>query len=343
MKQNYNRSELESSVQVFKNTVPMMRNHGIPLTPENYAIWYTYNQGTVTPLNQAIKNNLANGIEFSKQINKSLHQEYIESPLQDNDKLEGYQQETKNLIEALLQEIALLSGGSDTYLSSMETCEKQLSNNPDVSQLTQILGNVVIQTKQMNEKNRGLIEKLQSMEGEVESLRNGVEILTLEATTDELTGLVNRRGFEKKIKKIQQVYKETKQPYSLLLLDIDHFKKFNDSYGHAIGDKVLAYVGDTIKSQIEEVDIAARFGGEEFVVVLANTGSADAVGIANKIRVAISNRNLRSKMVNESLGNITVSIGVATLALDEEINALIDRADIAMYRAKTNGRNQVCG
>ena len=319
MKQNYSQSELANSVQVFKDTVPMMQSHGIPLTPENYAIWYTYRKGTVTPLNQAIKNNLEKGVEFSRQINKALHREYIEPTLKDSDKLEGYQQDTKNLIEALLIELGTLSGGSDDYLNSLEVCEKQLTENLDVGQLTQILGNVVEQTRHMSVKNRGLVEKLQTMEDEVKSLKKGVEVLTLEAMTDRLTGLANRRGFEKRVEILQAQYQETGQAFSLLLFDIDQFKKFNDTYGHAIGDKVLSYVGNTISSQIEADDIAARLGGEEFLVALANTESKSAVEKADRIRLAISNRKLRSHKVNEDLGNVSVSVGVATLALDEDI------------------------
>jgi len=340
-KANYSQAELVHSVSVFKDTVPLMRSNGIPLTPENYALWYTYSNGGIEELNQAINQNLESGIEFSKKLNRELYDKYIES--QDSEALDGYQTATKELIEKLLLELKVVAGGSDEYVSSMEDCEKQLRDNPDVSQLNQIVGQVIEKTKNINIANRGLAESLKTMEEEVSILKSGVASLTEQANTDQLTKINNRRGFELKYELLQQDFDENRNEFSLLLIDIDHFKKFNDTHGHAIGDKVLSYVASTLKSGVTDDDVAARFGGEEFVIALKNSNQEKALEIADELRVTIANKRLRSNQAKGSLGNVTVSIGVATIRIEEDLDSLIDRADKAMYQAKDKGRNQVCG
>lgn len=340
-KANYSQAELVHSVSVFKDTVPLMRSNGIPLTPENYALWYTYSNGSLDGLNQAINKNLERGIEFSKRLNQELYDTYIES--NDTQALDGYQAATKELIEKLLLELKEVTGGSDDYVTSMEICEKQLQENPDVSQLNDIVGQVIEKTKNINETNRDLAESLKQMEGEINILKSGVVSLTEQANTDQLTKIANRRGFERKYELLEQDFAENGKEFSLLLIDIDHFKKFNDTHGHTIGDKVLSYVASTLNSCLDMEDFVARFGGEEFVIALKNANQEKALKTADKLRVTVSNKKLRSNQAKGCLGNVTISIGVATIKSGEDLDSLLDRADKAMYQAKDNGRNQICG
>ncbi|MGB0496233.1 MAG: GGDEF domain-containing protein [Kangiellaceae bacterium] len=339
MSQNYNANELIHSVTVFKDTVPLMRSNGIPLTPENYSLWYTYSNRSIQGLNKAIDENLKKGVEFTKRINASLYKRFIEP--QEGDQISGFQTATKELIEKLLSELKHVSGDSEDFVTSMENCEKQLLDSPDVNQLTEIVGQVIEKTRTINDKNRGLVESIKSMEKEVDSLRSGVASLTEQAQTDQLTKLANRRGFDERYKVLEQNYEEHEQEFSLLLIDIDHFKQFNDTHGHAIGDKVLCYVGSSLKAGISDEDTAARFGGEEFVIALANTDQEKALLIAEELRLKISKKQLRSNQTSQSLGSVTVSIGVSTIRPTEDKESLIERADIAMYKAKQAGRNQV--
>jgi len=341
MKACYNQSELSHSVNVFKDTIPLMRNNGIPLTPENYALWYTYSVRKVQGLNQAIEKNLKAGIEFSKQINQALYDQYIHP--NDSRTLGGFQQATKELIEKLLSELKEVSGDSNDFVCSMEECEKQLMNNPDVGQLTQIVSEVIKKTKNITATNQGLVENLKDMESEVSTLKSGVDSLTELAYTDPLTKIANRRSFEKYFDSLQRNYEQSGEEFSLLLIDIDHFKQFNDTYGHAIGDRVLTYVAGCLSAGISSDDIAARFGGEEFVVALKGIEQPKSIEIADNLRIEISKKNLRSNQAKETLGNITVSIGVATIEQQDNIESLLERADNAMYQAKADGRNRVCG
>ena len=131
------------------------------------------------------------------------------------------------------------------------------------------------------------------------------------------------------------------EPLSLLMFDIDHFKSFNDSYGHLTGDQVLRLVGMSLKQTIKGQDITARYGGEEFAVVLPNTALRQALTVADHIRRAVMAKELKKKSTGEILGRVTISVGVSMLKPGDDTDSLIERADACLYAAKRNGRNRV--
>jgi diguanylate cyclase (GGDEF)-like protein len=159
------------------------------------------------------------------------------------------------------------------------------------------------------------------------------------ATTDGLTGLSNRRSFTAQLQARHREAERYKKPLSLLLLDIDHFKKVNDTYGHPAGDAVLRGVALAARTQARETDLCARYGGEEMAFILPETDARGAMVIAERVRAAVA----AAQHPTES-GNIrvTVSVGVATSPADgDSPEALLEAADKALYRAKQAGRNRV--
>jgi diguanylate cyclase len=130
-------------------------------------------------------------------------------------------------------------------------------------------------------------------------------------------------------------------PLSLLIADIDHFKKFNDTFGHQVGDKVLRTVGRSLKDGVKGRDTAARYGGEEFAVILPQTPMSGALAVAEQIRGGLAGRKLVDKRSGDDYGRVTLSIGAAEYRSGESAADLIGRADAALYRAKENGRNRV--
>ncbi|MEC7524639.1 MAG: diguanylate cyclase [Myxococcota bacterium] len=159
------------------------------------------------------------------------------------------------------------------------------------------------------------------------------------ATVDALTGLFNRRAFVDAARRELARAQRHRDPLSVLLFDIDHFKSINDGQGHAMGDRVLKSVGDLLSSLARESDVCARWGGEEFVILLTSTDLPGGAQAAERVRAAIE-----AMRVDNDRGEripVTASFGVATLEPNEEMDALVDRADRAMYLAKTSGRNRV--
>ncbi|MFP4208814.1 MAG: diguanylate cyclase [Wenzhouxiangella sp.] len=159
--------------------------------------------------------------------------------------------------------------------------------------------------------------------------------LTEQASRDALTGLLNRRAGEQALIRAQQAASADDQPFAVLMADIDHFKRINDSYGHASGDRVLQSVAGVLKDQIRDSDHAIRWGGEEFLIVLANASGQVALATAERIRTTVA------ASCDAEAGSVTLSLGCGQWQPEESIEALVRRVDMALYTAKNAGRNRV--
>ncbi|MFE6168653.1 sensor domain-containing diguanylate cyclase [Viridibacillus arvi] len=187
------------------------------------------------------------------------------------------------------------------------------------------------------EKNRALA-KLEQIYLEIE--KKQIELMEINSglvkisNTDKLTGISNRRFFQKKLEEQIVIYSKEEKTFSLLIMDIDHFKKVNDTYGHQIGDIVLVKLANILKIQVRTDDIVARFGGEEFTIILPDTDVEEAILIAQKL-----NRTIELAEWTET-GNLTVSIGIATFSENDTESSIVKKADQALYDSKEKGRNR---
>ena len=195
----------------------------------------------------------------------------------------------------------------------------------------------------MSERNAKLEQQLTGTIEEISRLREDLDVLRREAYTDGLTGIANRKRFDQVLRQEVELAQQSGEDVSLLMLDIDHFKLFNDTHGHQVGDQVLRLLAATLQENVKGRDMPARYGGEEFAIILGRTAFQGAMAVAEQIRLAISSKRVRNRKSGEFLGQVTISIGVATLDPGEPINNLIARADKALYAAKRDGRNCVSG
>ena len=177
-------------------------------------------------------------------------------------------------------------------------------------------------TRQLTKKNK----KLQKAKERIKKL----------SKTDELTGLPNRRHFINYLQKIFSQAQRYSQSLSLVMIDLDKFKNINDTYGHDAGDDVLSTLGNFLDNETRKEDLAARIGGEEFIIVLTQTGVNEAKHYAQRIRKKIAELNIESIPIN-----ITASLGISTMKNDNNYEAILKRADEALYKAKNSGRNKV--
>jgi diguanylate cyclase (GGDEF)-like protein len=159
---------------------------------------------------------------------------------------------------------------------------------------------------------------------------------------DVLTQVMNRRGYEDMLERLWKDHERRKAPLSVLLMDIDHFKKYNDNYGHIKGDECLREVATILKNELKRpIDVIARYGGEEFVVLLPGTDKEGAKLVGERFIHTMKQANLPHEY-SDTADFVTISIGTAQTQDDDSISALVQRADKALYQAKENGRNQVC-
>ena len=178
---------------------------------------------------------------------------------------------------------------------------------------------------------------------ETDRLRNELELVRQEARRDPLTGLANRVTLFDAIDELLKGSEDWGQEFCLLMLDIDFFKKVNDTYGHLIGDKVICFIADVMRKSIKGKDVAVRYGGEEFVVLLPETPYVGGVHVAEQLRHAVERGKLVRSKSRENLGTVTISLGVACSRKNDRRDDLIGRADKALYMAKKSGRNRVIG
>jgi diguanylate cyclase len=198
-------------------------------------------------------------------------------------------------------------------------------------------------THSMIDRTRGVEEQLRVACEEIRQLRDSLAEAQDAANHDALTGLPNRRALDTRLAAAVETARETGRPFAVAICDIDHFKNFNDRFGHQIGDEVIKFVATSLAKDGDERLFAARYGGEEFVVLFEGSTAKQAGAEVDRIRAAIAARDLKVNATGQTLGRLTFSAGIAELHKEDEegASAMLKRADIALYDAKRNGRNRV--
>jgi diguanylate cyclase len=308
--------------------------------PRNYEIWYIYATGYNAPLNKIINETLARHGKLSEADLEQIYETYL-SHLKTTDRIDKVGARVIGEIDDVMQLLTDALGMSATYDASLSGASEKLSAAKNRDQIQAVVETLVKSTREMRDTNKALEERLTLSKNEISNLQQSLEAIRAESLTDPLTGLGNRKYFDRMIEMAVQSALANGEPLSLLMFDIDHFKSFNDSYGHLTGDQVLRLVGMSLKQTIKGQDITARYGGEEFAVVLPNTALRQALTVADHIRRAVMAKELKKKSTGEILGRVTISVGVSMLKPGDDTDALIERADGCLYAAKRNGRNRV--
>ena len=308
--------------------------------PRNYEIWYVYATGYNAPLNKIINETLARNGRLTEADLEQIYETYL-SHLKTTDRIDKVGARVIGEIDDVMNLITDALGMSASYEASLSGASQKLSAAKNSEQVKAIVDQLVKSTRDMRNINKALEERLTLSKSEISNLQQSLDAIRAESLTDPLTGLGNRKYFDRMIEMAVQGALESGEPLSLLMFDIDHFKSFNDSYGHLTGDQVLRLVGMSLKQTIKGQDITARYGGEEFAVVLPNTALRQALTVADHIRRAVMAKELKKKSTGEILGRVTISVGVSVLKPDDDTDSLIERADVCLYAAKRNGRNRV--
>jgi diguanylate cyclase len=309
-------------------------------SPRNYEVWYTYATGYNPQLNQIINDLLQqNGKVTEADLDQIYEAQF--SPSRQMRKIDEVGTHVKDEIDQVMAMIEAAAGSATSYTESLAGVTQQLGDTKDREGLRAIVESLVQTAKEMEHTNHVLEERLNASKQEINQLQQNLETVRHESLTDPLTTLANRKFFDQALGKAIAEAAAKREPMALMMTDIDHFKKFNDSFGHQTGDQVLRLVAMSVKNNVKGQDIAARYGGEEFAVVLPNTVLRSATTVAEHIRRAVMTKQLMKRSTHEQLGRITISIGVAALREGDTAQSLIGRADACLYAAKRVGRNRV--
>ena len=332
--------EHERTLAFAEIALGQIRALGQPASPRNFELWYHYATGYNQPLNQSINEALAKKGTLSEADLEQIYDTYIAAS-RIGERIDSVNARVLDEIKQVLDMVNAAAGSATNYSESLADATQQLEHAKDGEALRSIIECLVKGAEEMEQNNKKLESRLAASRQEIVQLQQDLAVVRNESLTDPLTTLFNRKFFDAEFAKNIAEAQEKNEPLSLLVADIDHFKSFNDQYGHLTGDQVLRLVALSVKQNVKGQDIAARYGGEEFVVALPNTALQSAIIVADHIRRAVMTKELMRRSNGERLGHVTISIGAAVLRPGDTPQLLIDRADKCLYAAKRNGRNRV--
>jgi diguanylate cyclase len=334
------RDEHERTLAFAEIALGQIRALALPASPRNFEIWYHYATGYKPTLNQLINETLAAKGALTETELGEIYDNYIATSRM-GERIDSVNVRLLEEVKHVVNIIDAAAGTASDYSDSLATASEGLARANDGEALRVVIEHLVQGTKEMELNNRTLEARLSTSKQEIERLHQDLAAVRNESFIDPLTTLSNRKFFDQEMAKVVAEAEEKNQPLSLLMTDIDHFKNFNDKFGHLTGDQVLRLVALSVKQNVKGRDIAARYGGEEFVVALPNTTLQSAITVADQIRRAVMGKELMKRSSGERLGRVTISIGAAVLRSGDTLLSLIERADNCLYAAKRNGRNRV--
>lgn len=332
-------SEYKRANSYANSAMDMMREHHVPPYPQFYDLLYTYASGVNPHLNSRVELVFADE-DGNRDVAERLYEEFLKT----NDveeRLNALSEKVFTKIDSVRGAVRTALNSAESYSGTLAEANESLVEEIDRDALRALAAQLLEGTKQMQANNRVLEERLEASKSDIAALQRDLDAVRKESQLDPLTKIYNRKYFDRSMEKAIADAMESGKPLSIFLLDIDHFKRFNDTFGHQTGDQVLRLVALTLKSMIKGSDIASRYGGEEFAAILPNTSLSGASTLADMVRKAVQAKELLRRSTNQKLGRITVSIGVAEFNQNDGTSSLIERADRCLYAAKRAGRNQI--
>jgi diguanylate cyclase len=326
----------EQSAELLRMVLALMARHSAGFHPLSYSVWYEYAAAFNPALRAAVDARLLQTSVLTDRDIEVLFDAHV--ALRDIESSARMRMQIARMIDHV--DGVAVEAGQDVqqYGNELEGYRERLRDDIGKENLGQVVESLIGDTTRVRVKTGIYHEHLMKSSAEVERLRGELELVQGLALTDPMTGLLNRRGFDYQM---QRIGHGSLQGCTLLIVDIDHFKAINDAHGHLLGDKVIVAVANVLRACVGERGPIARIGGEEFAVLLSHTSSAGGVELAERIRAAVEQGKIRRGDTEESIGNVTVSLGVATSGDNDQFEAVIARADRALYQSKTAGRNRV--
>lgn len=318
----------------------LMTEYEVVPTPKNYQLWYTHTAQSDLNLTKVLESMMNKKMTFSEELNEKLYEKFFSSEKEMRTIVETgatFQKELAKIASVLKE----TGKNTTTHTKTLSEQFEKLSDFEGASELRDIINLVMADTDKIREESEKLESKLEESTFKIQGLQTNLENARLESRTDALTNIGNRKYFEEKIAEFMENHRISGDDLCLVLCDIDFFKKFNDNFGHQIGDQVLKVVAHVIKIETGVVGFPARYGGEEFAILLPKISLEEGMKIADRVRQIISERTIKNKNTGAHFGRITMSMGVANASRGETIDHLIQKADSALYLAKANGRNMV--
>ncbi|WP_439500041.1 GGDEF domain-containing protein [Bosea sp. (in: a-proteobacteria)] len=320
--------------------VAAMRQHGSPSYPRAFEVWYAHLSGEMPAISMAM-NAIIAGSDGKVGVADvdSLYDRFIGSEHLAR-QAERTSLQVLGEIDGLMSLVNQALDSSERYHGRLTAMSDEVPPTADRQRLREWVEALVMSTREEVVRKTQLESQLRDSSNEIRHLREALESTRAEALTDPLTGLANRRHFEEMLQKTIDQSTLRREPFALVMADIDFFKTFNDAHGHLTGDQVLRLVARTMKDKFKDKAVISRFGGEEFAIILPEADIVAGKFGAETVRQALLTRELIKRSTNENLGRITISLGVSAYRRGDTAGSIVDRADQALMQAKRDGRNR---
>ena len=309
-------------------------------SPQNYELWYAYYAQTRLEVVHALDTLLAKQQPITDAQCETIHKLFL-SEAKQNDSVRDAGARIQATITGMSSRVGEARAATHHYEQALQEAAGRLQLEAGSEEIRSTVRDVLDNTREMMSQNQQLEEALAQSALVMKGLEQDLEEVRRQSLTDGLTALANRKAFDAEILRLSKTAEHGGETYCLVMMDIDHFKVFNDTYGHPVGDEVLRLVALSLGQGVRTGDMAARFGGEEFAILLPDTALPDALQIANALRARVAGMTLVRRKSGEKLGRVTLSGGVAETASGESPDTLVARADSALYQAKHRGRNRI--
>jgi diguanylate cyclase len=329
----------ERSAELLRLTLTQMGQHAAAFNPLTFTLWYEHASGINSTLSDALNELARRSAPIDDACVLRLYNEHV-APA-DAQSVERIGSEMQRLMSSMADSASQTGDRAGTFGAQLSDLTEALASR-DVAQLTPRLSEVLAGTAEMRNSVEALQSKVSASQDEIERLRGELERTRGEVLTDPLTGILNRRGFDQKLASLLAEPSAPGSSHCLVMFDIDHFKKVNDTHGHLMGDRVIQAVGEILRTSVTHAShAAARYGGEEFAVLLPATTAEQCARLADTVRTRTKAMKIRNRTTQEVLLTVTISGGVAALRQGDDAASLISRADAALYRSKQAGRDRV--
>ena len=322
-----------------REAVESMAQHKVWPTPLNYELWLHFLSEPDGDLAKELGRVLAAGEAITEHLSEELASQFLPR-LRLNDEIRDAGDQLSRQLESITKAIGVAQKSNESFGRTLEGANRELDAPSEPQALKRLVEHLSSATLRVQRENGALERRLTHSTQEVRRLREHLEQVRRDAMTDALTLLANRKAFDEALERACTEADDTGAPLTVAVIDIDHFKRFNDTWGHQTGDQVLRYVASIIGRVGAPPRVAARYGGEEFAVLFPFERREKVMEALEAIRVEIGSRMLKRRSTNDDLGAVTVSAGLAERRPGEAASSMMERADAALYVSKRSGRNR---
>lgn len=320
--------------------VEFMAGRGLAPTPENFRVWTAYVSKTNAALCEAVEGAIQAGDAIDQAFSAQLYASFFSYRRLDDDALKAGVAASGALV-ALKARLSQAVEARQEYDGALASGGQSLASARGSDEMRHALKVLTSANRLIEQRSSDLEKDLQKTLAEMNTLKSDLQALRVETLKDGLTGLANRKRLDEALQEAVLNAHKQARPLSVVMCDIDHFKQFNDTWGHQTGDQVIRFVASVLAAEAGPAYTVARYGGEEFAIVIPDASLSEAGSYAETVRQRIARKRLTRRKTNDDLGHVTISLGVATLHKGEQRQALLERADKNLYQSKRDGRNRV--